>query len=421
MRVLILGSGAKDHAILWWFSKSALISGLYIAPGNLCTEDIATNLKDINPANPDDVYKACIDHEIDIVFIGTEAPLFTGVVEHLNKKGIRVFGATANSIKLEGDRAFARSFIQRHNIPGPRNSLFGDIENLEKYLRKHEGETFIIKSNSVSPSRVMLTSSDTEALLDYARMLFLKGPVLLEEYIPGISVTCTVFIDKNGYLLLPVTSDYNKISKANRTPTGGMGAICPVPVIESIKQSIIETIIEPTLYGMKVEQLLYKGVFTFSIVINHDLKPILVDYHVRLNDPATQAMVPIIENDLISILNAVEEDRVKDIKLETTDNCSVAVVLASKGYPLDPEIGKKLDYLTNAFLMNCTDKPFVFCGAIQKDQSGEPVTTGGRNLTVVGIGKNLREAGTKAYDLIRTKHLDDLWYREDIGEKYFQS
>lgn len=267
----------------------------------------------------------------------------------------------------------------------------------------------------------MLTSSDTEALLSYASMLFAKGPVLLEEYIPGISVTCTVFIDKSGYLLLPVTSDYNKISKANRTPTGGMGAICPVPVVESVKASIIDTIIEPTLYGMKVEQLLYKGVFTFSIIINHDLKPILVDYHVRLNDPATQAMVPIIENDLVAILEAMEEDRVKDIKLETTESCSVAVVLASNGYPLEPEIGKKLDNLSNAFLMNYTDKPFVFCGAIQKDADGTPITTGGRNLTVVGLGKNLREAGTKAYNLINTKHFDSLWYREDIGEKYFQS
>ena len=421
MRVLMLGSGAKDHAILWWFSKSCLISELFIAPGNLCTEDIATNLKDINPANPDEVYRACIDHRIDLVFIGTEAPLFTGVVEALTEKNIKVIGATSKAIKLEGDRSFARAFTQRHNIPVPRNSLFGDIDGLEKYLRKHEGETFTIKSNSVSPSRVMLTSSDTDALLKYASILLSKGPVLLEEYIKGISVTCTILVDGNGYLLLPMTSDYNKVAKDNRTPTGGMGAICPVPIVESLKTSIINEIIEPTLYGMKVEQLLYKGVLTFSIIITEERKPILVDYHVRLNDPATQAMVPIIETDLIAIINAMEEDRVKDIELETNDRCTVAVVLASKGYPLKPDTGKEIGNLSNAFLMNCTKKPFVFCGAIDRDSSGLPITTGGRNLTVVGFGKNLKEAGTMAYDLINGKKFENLWYREDIGEKYFQS
>ncbi len=421
MRVLMLGSGAKDHAILWWFSKSSLISELFIAPGNLFTEDIAINLTHINPANPDEVYNACLEYKIDLVFIGTEAPLFTGVVEFLSKNGIRVFGAPIKSLKLEGDRAFARAFTQRHNIPVPRNSLFGDIEGLEKYLRKHEGETFIIKSNSVSPSRIMLTSSDTEALLKYARFLLAKGSVLLEEYVPGISVTCTILMDQNGYLMLPITSDYTRVAADNTMPTGGMGAVCPVPIVERLKDLIINDIVNPTLYGMKVEQLSYKGVLTFSMMINEEFKPILVDYHIRLNDPATQAMVPIIKTDLITILGAMEEDRVSSVELETSNNCSVAVVLASNGYPMKPEIEKPLSNLTNAFMMNCTDKPLVFCGAISKDKDGMPITTGGRNLTVVGLGQNLKEASEKAYDLIKGKRFDNLWYREDIGERFFQS
>ena len=421
MRVLVLGSGAKDHAVLWWFSKSCFVSELFIAQGNLCTEEIATNLPDINPASPEDVYCACVEHNIDLVFIGTEAPLFTGVVEHLSKNGIKVFGAPSKSIKLEGDRSFARAFTQRHNIPVPRNSLFGDIESLERYLRKHTGETFIIKSNSLSPSRIMLTSSDTEALLGYATMLLERGPVLLEEFVPGIAVTCTILMDNNGYLMLPITSDYTRVSHDNRTPTGGMGAICPIPMIDTLKDKIIENIVEPTLYGMKVEQLLYKGVLTFSLIINKDQEPILVDYHIRFNDPATQAMVPIIKTDLLKIIKAMEEDRVNEIELETTDQCSIAVVLASKGYPMNPELGVKIENLTNAFLMNCNEKPLVFCGAIKKGEDGIPVTTGGRNLTVVGLGDSLKEANKKAYDLIKGKRFDSLWYRDDIGNKYLQN
>ena len=421
MRVLVLGSGAKDHAIAWWFSKSSYISALFVAPGNISTKDFATNLPHINPANPQEVYSACVEHAIDLVFIGTEAPLFTGVVEYISHKGITVFGAPSKSIKLEGDRAFSRAFTQRHNIPVPRNSLFAEITGLEKYLRKHAGDQFIIKSNSVAPSRVMLNSADTEALLEYAKLLFSKGPVLLEECVRGIPATCTLLVDQHGYLMLPITSDYTSVSKTNTTPTGGMGAVCPVPLTDEIKDKIIEKIVEPTLYGMKVEQLAYRGVLTLSLILTDDMEPVLVDYHVRFNDPATQAMVPTIKTDLVEILEAMTRNEVNTIKLETIEDCSVAVVLASPGYPLKPIMDIKIDGISNIFLMNVEDKPFVFCGAIGTNAEGQFVTTGGRNLTVVGIGKNIEEANKKAYALIQNKRFSDLWYREDIGNSFFKN
>ena len=400
MRVLVLGSGAKDHAIARWFNRSCLISALFVAPGNYCTEKFAINLPMVDPASPESVYEACRLHDIDFVFIGTEAPLFTGVVEALAEKGIEVFGAPSASVKIEGNRSFSRAFTSRHNIPVPRNSLFTDSEALERYLIRHSGEHFIIKSNTITPSRVMLDSSDTEALINYAGYLFQKGPVLLEEYIPGIPVTVTLLVDKNGYLQLPIVSEYTKANRANKTPTGGMGAICPVPVPEEQLEAIREEIIEPTLYGMKCERLAYKGVLTLSIKIRHDnMRPVLVDYHVRFNDPATQAMIPIIKTDLVSILYAMRRDEVSSIRLETEDECTVAVVLASPGYPVKPEIGQRVKGLTNAFLGDYAEKPDVFCGAIQKNRNDEAVTTGGRNLTVVGKGINLEEANKKAYAL----------------------
>ena len=421
MRVLVLGSGAKDHAIARWFSRSCLISALFVAPGNYCTDKFAINLPMVDPASPESVYEACRLHDIDFVFIGTEAPLFTGVVEALLAKGIEVFGAPSTSIKLEGNKAFSRAFTSRHNIPVPRNSLFSDPEALERYLTRHRGEHFIIKSNSIAPSRVMLDSADTDALVSYAKLLFQKGPVLLEEYIPGIPVTVTLLIDKNGYLQLPIVSEYTKVNKANTTPTGGMGAICPVPVPEEQLEAIRTEIIEPTLYGLKCEQLSYKGVLTLSIKIKRDdMRPVLVDYHVRFNDPATQAMIPIIKTDIVSILYAMREDRVSSVELETEDECTVAVVLASPGYPIKPEIGEEITGLSNAFLGEYAGKPDVFCGAIQKDRNDKAITTGGRNLTIVGKGINIEEANKKAYALIKGKRFDNLWYREDIGNEYFR-
>ena len=420
MRVLILGSGAKDHAVAWWFSRSCYISALYIAPGNLATARFAINLPSVNPSDPADVYEACTVYNIDFVFIGTEAPLFTGVVQYLTDRGIRTFGAPTRLLKLEGDRSFSRAFMARHNIPVPRGSFFKDRESLRKYLEKHDGETFIIKSNSVTPSRIMLTSDSAKSLIDFADSLLQRSPVLLEEHLQGIPASCTLLLDNNGYLMLPLTSDYTQKAADDKTPTGGMGAICPVPIIEALKDEIRERIIEPTLYGMKVEQLSYKGVLTLSLIITDDRKPYLVDYHVRFNDPAAQAMIPLIQTDIIEILNAMQEDKISSVDLSVSELCSVAVVLASEGYPMKPEIGREVKGLTNMLLEPIAGYPLVFCGALQ-DEGGRAITTGGRNITVVGFGENLERANHQAYKVIKHKDFGRLWYRDDIGNAYFIS
>ena len=244
--------------------------------------------------------------------------------------------------------------------------------------------------------------------------------MLLEEHLQGIPASCTLLLDNNGYLMLPLTSDYTQKAADDKTPTGGMGAICPVPIIEALKDEIRERIIEPTLYGMKVEQLSYKGVLTLSLIITDDRKPYLVDYHVRFNDPAAQAMIPLIQTDIIEILNAMQEDKISSVDLSVSELCSVAVVLASEGYPMKPEIGREVKGLTNMLLEPIAGYPLVFCGALQ-DEGGRAITTGGRNITVVGFGENLERANHQAYKVIKHKDFGRLWYRDDIGNAYFIS
>ena len=243
------------------------------------------------------------------------------------------------------------------------------------------------------------------------------GSMRISEQIDAMDM---MGINSAGYLVLPITSDYMLKSAEDNTPTGGMGAICPVPMLERLKDRIRERIIDPTLYGMQVEQLSYKGVLTLSMMIKDNEEPYLVDYHVRLNDPATQAMVPLIKTDLISILHAMRDDKVNTIRLETSDMCAVAVVLASEGYPLYPKTGREIKGLDARFMEPIEGYPNVFIGAIQ-DEDGKAVTTGGRNITVVGKGRNLEEANRQAYDLIEKKAFKGLWYREDIGNAYFRS
>ena len=418
MRILVLGSGAKDHAATWWLSQSAFISELFVAPGNPGTEDIATNLYSTDPSNPEEVYRAIKEHNIESVFIGTEAPLLSGVKEYLSERGITCFGASKEALKLEDDRAFSRSFSHRHNIPVPENSVFKDLDSLEIFLDQHPDTRYTIKANTITPSRIMLSSSDKYALLNYAQGLLQKGPILLEKHIDGLHATATLFVDKNGYLLLPLANEYTNVSHFQGTPTGGMGAIAPIPINDTIKEEIKTKIVEPTLKGLKEEGLAYSGVLTLSIIITKD-GPILVDYHVRLNDPATQAMVPIIKTDIIEIMVAMKENRLSSVKLELNNLSTVAVVLASYGYPMDPIIGKEITGLSNAFLMNTENKPLVFIGAIKKTPDGRFFTNGGRCITVVGRAQSLEGANMQAYKLIKDKNFSSLWYRDDIGNKFF--
>lgn len=420
MRVLVLGSGAKDHAITWLFSQSRLIEGLYVAGGNIGTAAIAVNLADLDPSSPEDVYEACLEYAIHFVFVGTEAPLFTGVIDYLNERGINTFGAPMHALALEGDRQFARNFTGRHNIPVPGNRMFEDEQSLSQFLRRHEGEQFVLKKNALAPSRIMINSCDHDKLMSFARSILPKDAIMLEEALKGLPITITVFTDNNGYLMLPLCSDYTHSEEGDSgAPTGGMGSICPVPLDKVEKQAIIEQIIEPTLYGMRVEQIAYKGVLTFSVIITND-GPVLVDYHVRFNDPATQAIVPLIKSDIIEILQAMDQDRLSEVTLSVTTQSAVAVVVASRGYPEAPETGKTVAPLPLSIRNNMFQgKPFVFYGAVQ-EKDGKALTSGGRNITLVGLGRNIIEANKHAYEYIDEVQFDGAWYRSDIGNKFFE-
>jgi phosphoribosylamine--glycine ligase len=198
-----------------------------------------------------------------------------------------------------------------------------------------------------------------------------------------------------------------------------MGSICPVPLPKNLQQKIIDLIIEPTLYGMQVEQFAYKGVLTFSIIIYND-SPVLVDYHVRFNDPATQAIVPLIKSDIVEILHAMKHDTVKDFSLKVSNKSAVAVVVASQGYPDKPLIGQVVEPIPTIIRNNIfSTKPMVFYGAVM-EKEGQAVTTGGRNVTIVGTGNNIIQANKQVYQYIDTVKFNGAWYRHDIGNKFFE-
>ncbi len=423
MKVLVLGSGAKDHAIAWWFSKSRLIEGLYMAPSNPGTTEFAVNLPDVDPSDKDQVLAACKRYGIDFVFIGTEGPLQTGVIDHLNKNGIETFGAPSYAIKLEGDRKFSREFAKKYNIPIPEYRIFDNEKELSDFLKANNGKTFTIKPNDLSPSRVMISSSDYDALLAYGKQLLDKGNVVVEDHIDGKQATISILMDNEGYFILPICYEYVKrehTDRGNGVATGGMGAICPLPLEQDVLDALYKQIVHPTFKALKAEHLYYKGILTFSTLLAND-GPYLVDYHVRLNDPATQAMVPVIKNDLCELMIAMRNNTLKSIKLEMTGNSAVGVVIASEGYPENTQVGQKLSEIPPQYLSNAIDNgTLIFFGAVQTKGNGI-YTTGGRAATIVGVDKNITMANSKVYDSIDLVSFDGSWFRSDIGRKFFET
>ncbi|MBR2281319.1 MAG: phosphoribosylamine--glycine ligase [Spirochaetales bacterium] len=423
MKVLVLGSGAKDHAIAWWFSKSKFIEGLYVAPSNPGTASFAVNLPDVDPSDKDQVLAACRKYGIDFVFIGTEGPLQTGVIDYLNAHGIDTFGAPGYAIKLDNDRKFSREFATRHGIPIPDYHIFSDEKSLKAFLEGNTGKMFTIKPNGLSPSRVMISSDDTETLLDYSRNLLAKGDVVVEDYIDGKHATISILLDNEGFFRLPVCYEYTKREHTDRgegIPTGGMGAVCPLPVEPEIRELIRDRIVMPTFKGLDEENLFYKGVLTFSITLTDD-GPVLLDYHVRFNDPATQAMVAIIKNDLCELMMAMKNNTLKDIKRELNGKSSVAVVIASDGYPEDSTVGHRLNPIPEHNMSNAIDTgTLLFFGAVESRLDGI-YTTGGRAATIVGVDKNIMLANSRAYNAIDLVQFDGSWHRSDIGVKFFEN
>lgn len=424
MKVLVLGSGAKDNAIAWWFSKSRLIEALYVAPSNPGTGSFAINLPDVNPSDKDQVLAACKANGIDFVFIGTETPLLTGVIDYLNRNGISTFGAPSRSVKLEGDRSYSRAFARTYGIPIPDYEVFSSEAEVSAYLKANEGKTFTIKPNDLSPSRVMIISSEYDALMTYAKGLLKKGPVVVEDYIKGMQVTVSILMDDEGYFVLPICYEYTKrehTDKGHGVATGGMGAICPSPISQEAKDIITGMIIEPTFKGLKSEKINYKGILTFSILLDKNNAPCLVDYHVRLNDPATQAIVPIIRNDLCELMDAMQNNTLEKIVPETSGQSAVSVVIASEGYPDSTVTGVALAPIAPQHMSNAINNGvYVFFGAVEKKDT-HIVTNGGRAATIVGVDKNIMLANAKAYNAIDTIRFDGSWYRTDIGDKFFEN
>ena len=415
MKVLVLGSGAREHALSWKFAQSNRISGLFIAPGNAGTEAHGENLPGIDPNDAEQVSKICKNRQIDLVFIGPEEPLARGIADVLKSEGIQVIGPGKEAAQLEASKAFSKSFMRRHKVPTADYREFDNSKTFEKYLGRKKGP-LVIKKSGLAAGKGVLESSDKDEMVTFGNKILANDLLLVEDFLQGWEISVFAATDGIDYRLLPTCADFKKAGEHDSgANTGGMGAICPVPIVSAdLLANIDQKIVRPTFDGMKAEGLSYRGVLYFGLMITES-GPKLLEYNVRFGDPETQVLLPLIKSDFVNLCEAMLNGSLASFPLAISTESAVGVVVASGGYPASYKKNVRVDSLPGF-----SDKHLlVFHANTKRDDNGNVFTEGGRCFTVVGVGPTILGANHRAYETVPKIRFEGAWARPDIGQKFF--
>ena len=411
----MLGSGAREHAVAWKFAQSNRISGLFIAPGNAGTEEHGENLPNIDAADIDSVISLCKSRSIGLVFVGPEDPLARGMVDALAAEGVAAIGPPLQAAQLESSKAFSKNFMRRHRIPTADAVEFKDKGEFERHVTSRKGK-MVIKKSGLAAGKGVLESDNKRELLSFGHKILKNDKLLVEDFLNGWEISVFAFSDGTDYIVLPYCADFKKAGEQDSgVNTGGMGAICPVPIVsEDLKNRIKNEIIVPTFDGMRDEGLLYHGILYFGLMITNQ-GPKLLEYNVRLGDPEAQVLLPLIRSDFVNLCEAMINGSIQSFPLNISTDSAVAVIVASEGYPAQYPTGVPVHSLPQSK----KDLQLVFHAATKRDAEGRVVTGGGRCFSIVGIGPNVLTANKRAYEAVPEVTFDGAWWRHDIGQKFF--
>ena len=420
MNVLVLGSGGREHTFAWVIAKSPLCDSLFVAPGNSGTAGIATNLE-IGVNDFQSIKKAVLKHDIQMVIVGPEDPLVRGIHDFfLNDPALKytaVIGPQKAAAQLEGSKEFAKEFLFRHQIPTAAYQSFTahEIEKGYAFLETLS-PPYVLKADGLAAGKGVLIIKDlNEAKTELKQMLLdskfgaASAKVVIEEFLDGIELSCFVLTDGENYKILPTAKDYKRIGEGDTgLNTGGMGAISPVPFAnEALMAKIDARIVAPTIEGLKIDQLPYKGfVFIGLIVVNNE--PMVIEYNVRMGDPETEAVLPRVNTDLMEIFVAIKDQTLNQIDIEISPETATTVVLVSGGYPGPYEKGHPIKGLESV------ENALVFHAGANND-GDKIVTSGGRVVAVTAFGNDYKAALSKSYQAISKITFQGMNYRRDLG------
>ncbi|SKA91717.1 phosphoribosylamine--glycine ligase [Caloramator quimbayensis] len=413
MKVLVVGSGGREHAIAYKASKNEDVDVVYCAKGNGGTA-LEYKCVNVDISTKDEILDFALREKIDLTIVGPEAYLVDGIVDDFKEKNLRIFGPSQRAANLEGSKAFAKEFMKKYNVKTAKCEVFEDYGAAIEYINKC-GYPIVIKADGLAAGKgVVICQSFEEGektLRDFMIEGILKSSgekVVIEEYLEGVEATILSITDGNTIIPFISSKDHKTIFEGGKGPnTGGMGVIAPNPYCsEEVLREFERDILNPTLKGIKEENFDYCGIIYFGIMITKK-GVYLLEYNVRMGDPETQAVLPLLKTDFIELIEASIDKSLDDIKVEWIDGASCCVVASSKGYPEKYETGHEIS------IGNVCGKVFI-AGAALRDE--KLITTGGRVLSVVCVSKDLDKAREAAYEDIKKINFSGMYYRKDIGE-----
>jgi phosphoribosylamine--glycine ligase len=420
MKILLAGSGGREHALAWKISQSPLCDTLYCAPGNAGIADVAQCV-DIAAEDIDGIVNFSKENKIDFVVIGPEQPLVDGLASALRAENISVFGPNKEPAQLEGSKGFMKDFFARHNIPTAEYARFKSIDKAVAYI-KEKGAPIVIKTDGLAAGKgVILAMTESEAIEAATDMLSGEAfgdagrELVIEEYMEGEEISYFALSDGKNYLPLTSAQDHKRVGDGDTgLNTGGMGAYSPFHHMSAeLEQKILTRIIEPTVKGMKADGMPFQGVLYAGLMIVNG-EPRMIEYNIRFGDPECQPIMMRLESDVVELLLATDNGTLGDIKdsVKWSDQATLCVVMAANGYPGSYEKGTEIKNLDA--LKNMSDVE-VFHAGTMKDNSDALVNSGGRVLGIVGLGDTIAQAQTRAYEGVAKIDWPDGFNRNDIG------
>lgn len=418
MKVLVIGSGGREHAIVWKLAQSKLVDKIYCAPGNAGISEIA---ECVEVENKD--FSALLDFVkyewIDLTVVGPEEPLAKGIVDIFQKEGRKIIGPTKAGAQIESSKVFAKEFMKRHKIPTAGYKVFTSYTHAEEYIRL-KGTPIVIKADGLAAGKGVFVCQSYEEAMDALKLIMKEKAfgsagdrVVIEECLQGKEASYLVFTDGKTIVPMVTSKDHKRLLDNDEGPnTGGMGTFSPNPIISpELEHEILETVIKPTIKGLKQEGIVYKGILYAGLMIINN-KPYVLEFNCRFGDPETQVILPRLDTDIMDIFMAIAEQKLNKVDVKWKNEASLCVILASEGYPGKYKKGIPIYGLE---MFKGLKDTTVFHAGTKFDNEGKIVTNGGRVLGVTAMGKDIQEARQKAYSAIEFIKFEGMQYRKDIG------
>ncbi|MEO6226791.1 MAG: phosphoribosylamine--glycine ligase [Thermomonas sp.] len=420
MKILVIGSGGREHALAWKLAQSPRVSDVIVAPGNAGTarEPKCRNVA-IKSTDIDGLLAVVRDEGIGLTVVGPEAPLVAGVVDRFREAGLRIFGPTAAAAQLEGSKAYAKDFLHRHNIPTAYYAVHTNVDEALAYVRD-KGAPIVIKADGLAAGKgviVAMTLIEAEAavrdMLEGNAFGDAGARVVIEEFLDGEEASFISMIDGVTALPMATSQDHKRVGDGDTGPnTGGMGAYSPAPVVTpEVHARVMQEIVNPTVQGMLADAIPFTGFLYAGLMIDTNGAPKVIEFNVRFGDPETQPIMLRLESDLLDLIEAAIDVRLHETEAHWHPQPSLGVVMAAANYPETPRGGDVIHGLDAVLPAGSK----VFHAGTSQDADGNVITSGGRVLCVCALGDNVGDAQQRAYDALSSVHWDGEFHRSDIG------